>query len=182
MTAMRIQRDKTVAVCIDYQEKIMPAMFGEEQLIVNSTKLLEGLKILGVPTYLTQQYTKGLGTTISQICEAVGTEEYLEKLSFSACEQLLTKLPPAEEIPFVIICGIESHVCVLQTAIDLKANGYQPYLVTNCISSRKESDYAMALERAKQEGVLLTTYESILFELLKEAGTDLSKQIQKVVK
>jgi len=179
---MRMKRNEAVAVCIDYQEKILPAMFEKEQLICNSVKLLKGLKVLGVPVYLTQQYTKGLGTTVEEICEAAGTLEYWEKLTFSACKQLLEKLPPAEERPFVIICGIESHVCVLQTAIDLKAAGYQPCLVTDCLSSRKRDSYVIALERAKQEGVLLTTYESLLFELLEEAGTPMSKEIQKIVK
>ncbi len=179
---MRIKRSQTAAVCVDYQERILPAVFEEEHLINNSVKLLEGLKTLEIPIYLTQQYTKGLGTTIQKIREAAGTEEYLEKLSYSACCQLKTKLAPPEEMPFVIVCGIESHVCVLQTAIELKEQGYQPYLVTNCIASRNRSDYEMALERAKQEGILLTTYEAILFELLEEAGTPVSKAVQKIVK
>ncbi len=179
---MKIKRNQTTAVCIDYQERILPAMFGKEELLEKSKKLLEGLKVLQVPICLTQQYTKGLGTTVPEICEAAGTEEYLEKVTFSAYEQVKEKLMPPEEMPYVIICGIESHVCVLQTAIDLKNAGYQPYLVTDCISSRKQQDYDMALERAKQEGIILTTYESILFELLGAAGTPDSKAIQKIVK
>lgn len=82
----------------------------------------------------------------------------------------------------MLLCGIESHICVLQTAMDLKAHGYQPYLITDCLSSRKPADHRMALERAKQEGILLTTYEAILFELLAAAGTPDSKAIQKLIK
>lgn len=179
---MRIEREKTVAVCVDYQEKILPAVFEEDQLIQNSVKLLSGLKTLEIPMFLTQQYTKGLGMTIDPICQAAGMEDYLEKLTYSAYSQLSEVLPSPAEKPYVVVCGIESHVCVLQTALDLKANGYQPYLVADCISSRKRSDYEMALERSKQEGVLLTTYEAILFELQVEAGNFTSKAIQKIVK
>ena len=138
--------------------------------------------MLGVPVYLTQQYTKGLGDTVAPIREAAGTSEHLEKLTFSAYPQLREKLLPPEQQPYVLLCGIESHICVLQTAMDLKAHGYQPYLVTDCLSSRKPADHRMALERAKQEGILLTTCEATLFELLAAAGTPDSKAIQKLIK
>lgn len=179
---MRIKREQCAAVCVDYQEKILPAVFESEALVENSVRLLEGLKTLGVPIFLTQQYTKGLGPTIGSICAAAGTGEYLEKIAYSAYPQLKTVLAPPEESPFVIVCGIESHVCVLQTAMELKENGYQPYLVTNCIASRRRADYKTALKRAQQEGILLTTYEAILFELLETAGTAESKAVQKIVK
>lgn len=179
---MKIEREKTAAVCIDYQEKILPAVFEGERLIQNSTKLLSGLKTLEIPIYLTQQYTKGLGATVQEICQAAGTEDYLEKLTYSAYPKLREVLPPPAEKPYVVVCGIESHVCVLQTALDLKANGYQPYLVADCVSSRKRGDFEMALERAGQEGILLTTYEAILFELQEEAGNLTSKAIQNIVK
>ena len=96
--------------------------------------------------------------------------------------QLREKLLPPEQQPYVLLCGIESHICVLQTAMDLKAHGYQPYLVADCLSSRKPADHRMALERAKQEGILLTTCEATLFELLAAAGTPDSKAIQKLIK
>ena len=111
-----------------------------------------------------------------------GISEHLEKLTFSAYPQLREKLLPPEQQPYVLLCGIESHICVLQTAMDLKAHGYQPYLVADCLSSRKPADHRMALERAKQEGILLTTCEATLFELLAAAGTPDSKVIQKIIK
>lgn len=170
---MRIIREKTAAVCVDYQERILPVMTDPETLLQNTVKLLKGLRVLGVPVYLTQQYTKGLGDTVAPIREAAGTSEHLEKLTFSAYPQLREKLLPPEQQPYVLLCGIESHICVLQTAMDLKAHGYQPYLV---------ADHRMALERAKQEGILLTTCEATLFELLAAAGTPDSKAIQKLIK
>lgn len=177
-----MQKDRTVAVCVDYQEKLLPAMMNTDALLDHSVRLLEGLKALALPIYLTQQYTQGLGMTTECIQTAAGTAEYIEKLTFSAYPQLAALLPPPEEKPFVLICGIESHICVLQTAIDLKQHGYQPYLVTNCISSRKPEDYETALKRAVQEGILLTTYEAALFELLEIAGTTESKTVQKIIR
>ena len=83
---------------------------------------------------------------------------------------------------YILVCGMEAHCCVLQTVIDLAGAGYVPVLVTDCIGSRRESDREMAIRRAEQEGAVLTSSEAILFELLKEAGTPLSKEILKIVK
>jgi len=176
---MRIELEQSVAVAVDYQAKLMPVMHEKEALIERSGILLAGLRVLGVPTCITQQYTKGLGMTVPEIIEVIGSEEYIEKIEFSSYEAI-TKFIKGKK--FVIVCGIESHICVLQTVIDLKAKGFQPVLVTDCISSRKAEDKKIALKRARDEGAILTTSESLLFELLKKAGTDTSKKIQRLVK
>ena len=157
----------------------MPVMANKEQLIRNSEILLKGLKILDVPMYITQQYTKGLGTSIKEITDAVEDDTYIDKISFTAYDAVKDKISSKK---YVIVCGIEAHICVLQTVIDLKAAGFVPVLVADCISSRKESDKQVAIERARQEGAIITTYESLLFELLKVAGTDTSKQIQRLIR
>lgn len=176
---MRILREDTAALVIDYQEKLVPVMREKELLIYHSQILLQGLNILEVPMVITQQYTKGLGTTVEDIRVAVGTHEFVEKISFSAYENVKELIA---EKKFVIVCGIEAHICVLQTVIDLAAAGYIPVVVEDCISSRKKYDKKIALERMKQEGAIITTAESLLFELLREAGTDKSKRIQRLVK
>lgn len=176
---MRIERKRAVALVVDYQEKLVPVMQESEQLIHNSAILLEGLKTLDVPMVITQQYTKGLGTTVKEITEAVGHEEHIEKLTFSAYNGVK---PYIREKKYIIVCGIETHICVLQTVIDLKAAGYVPVLVADCVSSRKVKDREVALERIRQAGAIVTTYESLLFELLKEAGTEQSKKIQKLIR
>ena len=117
--------------------------------------------------------------TVPEIVEAAGTREYLEIISYSAAEEVIPKLGGKKS---VILCGIESHICVLQTVIDLKSRGFQPVLVTDCISSRKARDLEMALERARLEGAILTTYEALLFELLGKAGTTEARKIQKLIK
>ena len=179
---MKCTRDNTAVLVVDYQTKLIPAISDKERLLNRSAMLLKGLKTLGIPMIISQQYTKGLGDTVAPIREAAGTSEHLEKLTFSAYPQLREKLLPPEQQPYVLLCGIESHICVLQTAMDLKAHGYQPYLVADCLSSRKPADHRMALERAKQEGILLTTCEATLFELLAAAGNPDSKAIQKLIK
>lgn len=176
---MRIEKEQAVALVIDYQGKLVPVMHESEQLIHNSCILLKGLKALGVPMILTQQYTKGLGMTIELIAEAAGTAEYTDKLSFTAYDCIKEKLWGKK---FVIICGIETHICVLQTVIDLKKAGFVPVLVTDCVSSRKAQDKKIAIKRARDEGAIVTTYESLLFELLKVAGTETSKEIQRLIR
>ena len=184
---MRITVDKAACLVVDYQEKLVPAMAGKEALMENSVKLIKGLRLLGVPITITGQYTRGLGLNLPEIFQAAGTEEYVDKLTFSAYEAEEVKAAlggRAEDAgpTAVIVCGIEAHVCVLQTCIDLKEAGYQPVLVTDCIASRKEADKETALRRAQQEGVLLTTSEAILFELTRKAGSEVFKEISRLVK
>ena len=176
---MRIEKEQTVAIGIDYQEKLVPVMHKKEKLIENSRILLSGLSTLEVPICLTQQYTKGLGETVPEIIASAGIKEHVEKISFSAYEDIKEFVKGKR---FVILCGIEAHICVLQTVIDLIENGHVPILVVDCISSRKAYDRKIALKRAEKEGAFLTTYEAVLFELLKEAGTEQSKQIQRLIK
>ena len=176
---MRIDRENTTALVIDYQEKLVPVMSEKERLIHDSEILLKGLRELGIPMTITQQYTKGLGTTVTEITDAVGHEAYIDKISFSAFDCVKEKIQGKK---FVIVCGIETHICVLQTVVDLAANGYISVVVEDCVSSRKESDKRVALQRMREEGAIVTTYESVLFELLKVAGTEESKRIQRLIK
>lgn len=176
---MRIEASETAALVIDYQSKLVPVMYQKEKLLYNTDILLRGLQVLEIPMYLTQQYTKGLGMTIDAVTEAAGTAEYIEKITFGAYECVKEKIWDKK---YIIVCGIETHICVLQTVIDLKAAGYIPVIVEDCVTSRKENDRRIALERMRDEGAIVTTYESLLFELLKVAGTQKSKQIQRLVK
>lgn len=176
---MRIERENTVALVIDYQEKLVPVMYEKERLIQNSAILLAGLRQLGIPMLVTQQYTKGLGITIQEIREAMESDDYIDKISFTAFNSVKEQI---RDKKFVIVCGIEAHICVLQTVIDLVEAGFVPVVVEDCISSRKPNDKKIALQRMQQEGAIITTYESLLFELLKVAGTEESKRIQRLIK
>lgn len=180
---MRIELQDTCCIAVDYQEKILPAMHEKEALLADSVILLKGLRVLGVPMLLTTQYARGLGSNLPEIREAMGNPEELDKTTFSVYET-----PAAAEAvralgkKTVLLCGIEAHICVLQTAIDLKAAGYQPVMVADCVSSRKAADKELGLRRAEQEGILLTSREAILFELTRKAGGDVFRQISALIK
>jgi len=180
---MKANRTNTMAIVVDIQERILPAMHNHELLADKANRLMTGLKLLDVPILITQQYTKGLGMSMPFVFEAEGTQEYMDKMAFSAMgdEAIANKVKELDR-KNVLVFGIEAHVCVLQTCLDLKELGYQPILVLDCISSRKESDIEMAKLRAIQEDIIVTSYEAILFELLEKASGDAFKAISKLVR
>ncbi len=180
---MRILKENTLAVIIDMQEKLFSHMNNKENLEQNTCKLIKGLNILDIPIITTQQYTKGLGLTIQSINSIIDKNSIIEKISFSCFDEPeFTKKLYLHNKKCIIISGIETHVCILQTVIDLIYANYIPIVITDCISSRKVSDLETAIERIKKEGAILSTYESILCELCKTAGTDTFKSISKIIK
>ena len=180
---MRITRENTAGLIIDIQERLFPVMWEKEKLLKNTTMLVSGLNELGIPLVATQQYTKGLGETLQEIKAAVPEFEYIEKRDFSCCDEpsVLEKLnlPGTKN---VIICGIESHVCVLQTAIDLKEAGMNPVVAMDCVSSRSPESIKLAKERFRFEGIMMTSAESILFELTRSSAAPEFRAISKLVK
>ena len=180
---MRILKDRSCLLVIDFQERIFPLIHENEKLLKNVPILIAGLKALKLPIFVTEQYTKGLGVTVQPIAEALGAIPRIEKSTFSCCDESRFNLELATSgKENVIITGIESHVCVLQTVIDLIRQGYQAVVVEDCISSRNLNDKLIAIERMKSEGAIITTYESILFELLRSSGGETFKAISKLVK
>lgn len=184
---MRILAEETCCVSIDYQERILPAMAGKERLLKQSVKLLTGLRILDIPIILTAQYIKGLGLNVPEITKAAGSTEYMEKTSFSiygneAVKQKLFHIRNGASCRNVVICGIETHICVIQSVIDLKAAGYQPILAEDCVSSRNMHDKEIAIARARDEGAVITTCEALLFELMADASNEKFKQISALIK
>lgn len=138
---MRIKPENTITIAVDYQTKLVPAMSNASELIHNSSILLKGLKVLDVPVIVTQQYTKGLGETVPEIMEAVQDCPVFDKLTFSCYQDdAIRDAVRASGRRTVLICGIESHVCALQTVIDLLEDGYQVIFVEDCVDSRKPSD------------------------------------------
>ncbi len=180
---MRITKDKSVLLVVDIQERLFPFIYENDKLVKNVPILIEGMKAIGVPVLVTEQYVKGLGTTISSVASVLGDIHRTEKMAFSCCDEPRFMEPLALlGRDHVIITGIEAHVCILQTVLDLKANGYQPVVVEDCVSSRKLSDKQTAIARMRHEGAIITSYESILFELLRYSGTDAFRAVSKLVK
>jgi nicotinamidase-related amidase len=180
---MRILKEEAAAAVIDVQERLLPHIHEGDVILRNCLKLIEGLKILSVPVVITQQYTRGLGPTVPSIISLFPEFRYVEKVSFSCCgepafEKEIERLAKNN----IILCGIEAHVCVLQTCLDLLASGKKPVIVEDCVSSRKQADKTVAIERMRQEGAVITTFESLLFELTRRAGNDIFKSISSIVK
>jgi isochorismate hydrolase len=193
---LRILREQTCALLVDVQDRLFPHMFERVTLERNLPILLRGLELLCIPLLVTQQYTKGLGPTIPLIQDALGWNRdgrpnnrsssvetpYIEKIAFSCWgEPKFREAFSALERERVLLAGIETHICVLQTAIDLKNAGYTPVVIEDCTSSRRENDRRVALQRLQAEGIMISSYESILFELMREAGTDTFRAISRLV-
>ncbi|GET29944.1 isochorismatase family protein [Prolixibacter sp. SD074] len=180
---MRITRENTTGLIIDIQERLFPVMNNKETLLKNSKILVKGLQVLGISTVFTQQYTSGLGKTLDEISSLAPGFAYFEKSDFSSYNvpeyQLFLEQQNCEN---VIIAGIESHVCVLQTAVDLKQSGYNSIVVTDCTDSRTNATKQLAMERFRHEGIMMTSYESILFELTASAKAAEFKTISKLIK
>jgi len=180
---MRIKKEEAIAVTIDVQERLMPHILKYKRIRKNIITLVNGLKMLDVPILVTEQYTKGLGPTIQPVRTALGDYESIEKLHFSCQGEIAFSDALAKSgRKTVILFGIETHVCVLQTALDLLEQKYQVVIVQDCVSSRKMNDRTVALNRMQAAGATLTTYESLLFELCVVAGSDTFKSISKLVK
>jgi isochorismate hydrolase len=180
---MRITKRNTTGLVIDFQERLFPVMWEKEKLLKNCQILIQGLNELGLPLIVTQQYTKGLGETVEEIKSVLPDFHFIEKREFSCCDEPSVDVKLAElQTKNVVICGIESHVCVLQTAIDLKEAGYHPVVVMDCVSSRSPESIELAKERFRFEGIMMTSVESILFELTRSSAALEFKAISKLVK
>lgn len=175
--------DKAALLIVDIQERIIKVIDSYETVIENTLKLIKSCKILRIPIFYTEQYPKGLGETEQSIQTELNGIEVVQKLSFS-CSGAgdLFNIFHEKNISQVVLCGVESHVCVQQTALDLLANGFEVSLAADAVSSRRKKDYEIALARMRQHGVEVTTTEAVLFELLNVCGTDVFKQISKIVK
>lgn len=178
-----LRRKQSALLVVDVQEKINAVMIDREFLLKNIVKLIRGCRILSVPVFLTEQYPKGLGPTEAAVREALGTARPLQKMTFSCCgaADLLSSLK-RKRVRQVMVVGIEAHVCVQQTALDLLAHDFQVHVIRDGISSRKTTDAEAALNRMQSAGAVLTTTEAALFELLEKAGTYQFKEISELVK
>lgn len=175
-----LDTNNSILVIIDIQEKLVKAASNGEKTIINTSKISQAAQILSIPVIITEQYPKGLGATVESI---TGSDAFImEKSSFSAFkepefEQKINSLNRKQ----VILCGIETHICVLQTAIDLCKNGYEVYVLKDCVSSRSEEEQNSGLELLKQYGIKVITVEIALFQWLKSSKHPQFKDIQKLI-
>jgi nicotinamidase-related amidase len=176
-------KEKTALLVIDIQEKILRVINEGEYVLQNSLKLINGFKIMNVQIYFTEQYPKGLGPTESRIKEALTGCEVIQKMTFSCygAGNLFDEMKK-KNIVRVVVCGIETHICVLQTVLDLLANGFQVFVAADAVSSRRVFDSEIALRRMEKNGAEIAVTESVLFEMLNVCGTDEFRAVSKLVK
>jgi nicotinamidase-related amidase len=181
--SQRIERANAGLIVIDVQERLVPAMFEADRLIQNVIRLLKGASVLGLPVLATEQYRKGLGSTMQEVAQAIPGFVPLQKLTFSACaaDGFLDALRE-KKVRDTVLCGIEAHVCVAQTCLDLLAEDLKVFVVTDAVSSRTAENHRIGLERMRDAGAVIVSTEMILFELLEKAGTEEFKQILALVK
>lgn len=179
-----LESDKTVLVLIDVQEKLCRAMDEKvlERLVHNAGILMESARELAIPVVATEQYVKGLGETVPALKQHLAAPA-LEKMTFSCCGDaaFLAKLKEIGRKQ-VIVVGMETHVCVLQTVIELLDAGYTVHLVRDAVMSRRKDNWFVGLETAREAGAVITSTEAALFQLLKVAGTDSFKKLSKLVR
>ncbi|TXH60519.1 MAG: isochorismatase family protein [Bacteroidia bacterium] len=177
-----INKETTALVVIDIQDKLMPVMQQAELIFANANRLLKGASILQIPSYITEQYPAGLGNTCTAI-EMPSDITLVEKIAFSCMQsQQLLESWKKNNINTLILCGVESHICVLKTALDALAAGFDVRVVADAVSSRTAENKNLALERMRQSGAFIVSTEMLLFQLIQEAGTPAFKAISKLIK
>lgn len=180
---MQIKKENSLLLFIDVQEKLFPHINRNVELEKKLNQLVEGMQVLEVPILVTEQYTKGLGKTINSISEKLNDNVLtLEKMTFSCMQN--PEIAAAIELSgkrTIILAGIEGHICVLQTALDLIEEGFDVVLVLDAVGSRNDEDKSISVLRL-QNKVTFTSVEALLFELCNVAGTEQFKAISKIIK
>lgn len=185
MTKKLLLRDYQITLLvIDVQERLLAHIFNRQQIIRNLRILIQGLQLLNVPIIVTEQYSKGIGQTVQEIKDVLKEYKPVEKITFGCLDnpEFSHKIGEPNDKKYLLLAGIESHVCVLQTTLGLLEKGFNCGVIVDCIGSREEINYNFALERMGRSGADLLTTEMVLFDLMKSAGHPAFKQILKLIK
>lgn len=179
----RMTNDSVVCMFIDFQEKLVPVMNKGKRMMKNVTKMARCAKALDLPVLVTQQYTRGIGPTVPELNDALGTYDMVEKLEFNCFDT-----PGFEDRTeawlgrTVVLAGIEAHICVQQTALGFLERGYRVVVLRDCCSSRKEEDFEAAMAMLAAKGCTVTTYEAFIYSILKSSKHEGFKTIAGIVK
>ena len=183
MSCPRLRFEHTALLVVDVQERLLPHMHDADRLIQRVGQLVDAANALDLPVLVTEQYRKGLGSTVSELADKLpATHATFEKLKFSACIEPVRETLVRLNRRTVLVCGIEAHVCVLQTCFDLLQHGMLATVMVDAVSSRRRVDQEVAVSRMVQAGVVPTTVESALLEIVHEAGGDRFKAILPLIR
>ena len=180
MTAPKLDRARATLVVVDLQEAFREAVPDFESVAVAAAKLIQGAEAMEVPIVVTEQYPQGLGHTVAEVADRLPDDaEPIEKVRFSAAEADGFDLGGRDQ---AMVCGIETHVCVNQTVLDLLDAGLEVHVVADAVASRTGENRELGLHKAEQAGAVLTSVETALFELLRGSDAAEFKQVQALVK
>jgi nicotinamidase-related amidase len=180
---MILSANKSLLLVIDVQTSLLPVISNSSSTIQNIQSLIKAQITLQIPIIVTEQYPKGLGSTLPSILDCVNEENVLPKTHFSVVREAhILKALESTNRRQIVLCGMESHVCVLQSALQLKALNYDVYVVSDAVSSRKEPDYKAALERFRDNQIHVITTEMAIFEWLEKACTDQFRELLPLLK
>ena len=182
MDRFTLNREDTVLLVIDIQEKLVPVMKYKEQVINNTKILIKAAKEMNFPVIATEQYPKGLGPTFSELDDLIEEDNVFVKNSFSACTDEVSEVLKSLGSKKILITGMETHICVFQTVRDLINEGYQVYVVKDGVASRTKTNYLNGLDLMKSLGAVITNTETAVFDLLKVSGTAEFKLMSKMIK
>lgn len=178
-----LSRRASGLVVIDIQERFAPVIPGFETMARNAARLIRGFGVFGLPVIATEQYPRGLGPTVEAVRSCLETSDVIEKMSISCTlEEAFSRRVAEAKLDTIVVCGIESHVCVNQTVLGLLHQGTRVHVAVDAIGSRTELNHRTALRKMEHAGAILTTTEMCLFELAERAGTEEFKAIQRLVK
>jgi nicotinamidase-related amidase len=175
--------DDSVLIIIDIQERLAGAMQLKDAVISNCLHLIELAKMIAIPVLVTEQYPKGLGRTVEEIKKAVPDYQPIEKVSFSCCgeQEFINKLRALNR-KTIVMTGMETHVCVLQTCIELLKEGFNVHLVKDAVCSRTKENWNTGVEFMRDAGAVISCTETVLFQFLRVAGTEEFKTISKRIR
>ncbi len=175
-----LESDQCALIVVDIQEKLLPPIFQKEQLVRNSKLLIRAAGVLKIPAIISTQYAKGLGKTVAEVASLLPETEAIDKDRFSCFGSevfctLLKRLPGNRNT--LLLCGMESHICVMQTALAALGEGYLVHVASDAVSSRTEWNWKIGLERMRAAGAVISSTEMMIYELMRSSSSPTFKEI-----
>ena len=178
-----LSKEHTGLVIVDVQEKLMPVINRGERIVSNITKLIHLAGLFNMPVLLTEQYPKMLGPTLPGIKALLPAYDPIQKMHFNCCAvESFNERLGSKGLKNIILTGVESHICVFQTCVSLLAKGYNVHVSQDAVASRTEENRLVGMELMKEAGALITSTETVIFQILEKAGTREFKEMLKLVK
>jgi len=180
MSRRALEPEQCVLIVIDIQEKLLPPIFEKDRLVKNAQLLIRLAQVLDIPTMVSTQYAKGLGATIPEIASLLPTSSRIDKTMFS-CFGSDTFCSTIKRLPgnrtTVLLCGMETHICVMQTALAALREGYLVHIASDAVSSRAEWNWKIGLDRMRDAGAVISSAEMMMYELLRSSSAPAFKAL-----